>query len=88
MKVHHTLSELYGQLLSTKSHTHQQGSARKRRKLNKKSAESASDDQATHIVVKFRGSPTHRRKGSNDEVVTKFTLRKSNMVSPLRGTPH
>ena len=79
-QVHHTFSELYGPLLSTKSHTHQHGSARKRRKLNDKSAESASDDQATRIVVMFRGSPYWRSRDNKDDLFTKFTLRKRNMV--------
>ena len=78
------MSELYGPLLSTKSHTHQHRAGRKRRKLNDSSAESAAVDDPTRIVVTFRGSHSKKWK-KEDEVYTRFSLRKTNIVSVLAG---
>ena len=82
-QVHRKLNELYGRILSSRTHTHQHWSSRKRRKVEDGSAESAKpkEQPPPRIVVQFRGSPANKMKKVGNEVFTKFVLRKTNLVS-------
>ena len=46
------------------------------------SAESANEDEPPRIVV-MKSSASNKRKAVDDEVYTRFSLRKTNMVSRL-----
>ena len=81
LQVHRKLSELYGRIFSSSTHTQQHRSSRKRRKLEDGSAESAEQQLPPRIVLQFRGSPPNKMKRVKDEVCTKFIMRKTNLVS-------
>ena len=83
LQVHRKLSELYGRIFSSSTHTQQHRSSRKWKKLEDGSAELAEQQLPPRIVLQFRGSPPDKMKRVKDEVCTKFVMRKTNLVSSL-----
>lgn len=73
---------MYGRVVSTRTHSYQHWSSRKRRKVEGGSAESAEAEEPPppRIVVQFRGSAPNKMKKVKNEVYTKFVLRKTNLV--------